>query len=289
MKRFIVLAVLILVVLSFLPVSQKKDAAETDSDSSAEAVTTDTDAADTVTEPAADSVPEPERTAAAAPVPAEAEKEDDDGYYRFRGYIFTFDRKIIVYSDGSFRVFTEEADEAFANLLSDASMVSGDAKLGPSDYRTSDAPAYLRRKNPTPCWADELHPYGQSVKLTVSEQDQINAYNFLKAHGFKGCVLKMCSDGAIRAAASYPSFSHNARLAGAASSLQNERDAFNNQCFVPMLPGSTFKILSAVVAKKNGMTEFQDPGALPAFKIKNWDYDSNPGSIRVTERFRMQS
>ena len=197
--------------------------------------------------------------------------------YTFRGIVFGADGSILWYTDGSDRRANQEFDAAFANLLSDASAVKLDAVLGPSDYQKSDAPAYLRQTNPTPYYPDGHHPIGQSVMLTVSENQQLAAYNYLKDHGYKGCVLKMSDDGAIRVAASYPSFSHNERVDGDAGSLQNERDAFNNQCFTSMLPGSVFKVISCTVARKNNMVEFDDPGEISSMKIQNWDYAGSAG------------
>ncbi len=201
--------------------------------------------------------------------------------YNFRGSIFGANGNMLVYTDGQERRANTEYDVAFGNLVSDSSAVKLDSVLGPSDYRTSNAPALLRQTNPTPFYPDGYHPIGQSVMLTVDEQLQLTAYEYLESHGFKGCIVKMRSDGAIKVAASYPSFSHNAQINGTNNALANPRDAFNNQCFTSMQPGSVFKILSATVAVKNNMTSFDDPGTITGWKVENWDYATNPGRYPV--------
>ena len=288
MKRFLFFgAVIAVIVMCLMPSAEQKQgtsaAEETQYAAAAETGTavsgasgTDTTASDeceTVqTEPAGFSASATALTETTAAVQKEARSE-----YSFRGSWFGANGSMLLYTDGQERRANPEYDTAFANLLSDASAVKLDSVAGPSDYRTSGAPALLRQKNPTAFYPDGHHPIGQSVMLTVDEQAQLTAYEYLESHNFKGCIVKMRSDGAIRTAASYPSFSHNAQVSGEKNALTNPRDAFNNQCFTAMQPGSVFKILSAAVAEKNGMTVFEDPGCIPGVKVENWDYASNPG------------
>ncbi|MDD5946425.1 MAG: penicillin-binding transpeptidase domain-containing protein [Oscillospiraceae bacterium] len=201
--------------------------------------------------------------------------------YYFRGSIFGANGNLLLFTEGQQRHANTDYDVAFANLLSDASAVKLDTVLGPSDYRTSKTPALLRQANPTAFYPDGYHPIGQSVMLTVDEQLQRAAYEYLELHGIKGCIVKMRGDGAIRIAASYPSFSHNAQVSGTSNALANPRDAFNNQCFTAMQPGSVFKILSATVAVKNNMTSFDDPGIIGNWKVENWDYATGSGQYPV--------
>lgn len=201
--------------------------------------------------------------------------------YNYRGSVFGANGNILLYTDGQERRANIEYDIAFANLLSDASAVKLDSVLGPSDYRTSGVFAPLRQTNPTAFYPDGVHPIGQSVMLTIDENLQLTAYEYLESHGFKGCIVKMRDDGAVKVAASFPSFSHNAQVKGESNTLANPRDAFNNQCFTAMQPGSVFKILSATVAVKNNMTDFEDPGCIPSLKVENWDYEKNPRQYPV--------
>lgn len=185
----------------------------------------------------------------------------------YRGCIFGTDNEgksiPLIYTIDSSRMITLNY-KGFGNVMSDISMLKLDTVYE----------KYTRSQNPTYCTAnDHTTPLGKSVITTFNPDLQSAAYSILEAHGIKGSVT-ILEDEKIRAAASYPDFSHNDIITGNSVGLQ-ARDAFNNQCFIDYAPGSAFKTISSVVLSANGLNgSIEDPGYIASLDIGNWDKDS---------------
>lgn len=134
----------------------------------------------------------------------------------------------------------------------------------------------LRTSNTTA--VNAYNNIGRSVQITIDAEMQNNIYARMESENIIGSVVVMRADGSILAQVSYPSYDDNLYKNDSEyrESLSGT-GAFNNRTLLEAAPGSSFKILSEVLADKNGITELTDEGVwtVDGAAIHNWDYDTN--------------
>lgn len=194
--------------------------------------------------------------------------------WHYRGYICDCNDVILVFNEGIMRIIADGCNVSLANVLdSYNSSLSVDRSFEKE----------LRRANPTAVRSDDGHLIGQSVVLTLDSGLHNEIYAYMEANRIIGSVSVLSGDGAIRALVSYPSYDANADF----STLTLEPHACLNRCVEPAVPGSIFKLLSAVTADHYGIHSYDDPGYLADFGINNWD--CNGAAYAVPVRRSLQS
>lgn len=194
----------------------------------------------------------------------------------YRGNIYDTNYNLITYStwaeDGvEQRAYGEGYGYSFANIISEASGGFDDV------FNLT-----LREKNPTP--VTEADDMGQSLRLTLDATVQTALCSYMANMGMAGSVVVMRTDGSILAEVSYPTYDPELFYADHeyASSLYS--GTTSNKALQNASPGSCFKIMSEVIADKNGITTLYDEGTWTdsGATIVNWDHDT--GWYPVPER-----
>ena len=184
---------------------------------------------------------------------------------------------VLVYSeyegDTSVRYYDQNHKISFANILSRES--------GGLDSVLSDQ---LMQKNPSPVQGHEN--VGQSARLTFDSSVQDQIYNYMQNNNIVGSVVVMRTDGSVMSEVSYPSYDPDMYRADHSYADTLPSGAFMNRAFQNATPGSCFKIMSAVIAAKHGVTALPDEGnwEYSGTSIHNWDWDSNRWSYPMGER-----
>ncbi len=184
---------------------------------------------------------------------------------------------VLVYSeyegDTEARYYDQNHKISFANILSRES--------GGLDSVLDEQ---LREKNPTPVQGKPN--VGKSARLTFDSAVQDQIYNYMQSSNIVGSVVVMRTDGSVMSEVSYPSYDPDMYRADHSYADTLPSGAFLNRAFQNASPGSCFKIMSAVIAAKHGVTSLPDEGnwEYSGTSIHNWDWDSNRGSYPMAER-----
>lgn len=133
----------------------------------------------------------------------------------------------------------------------------------------------LRTKNPTP--ANDTDTMGQSLQITIDSDVQNEIYQYMQSQNLVGSVVAMRTDGSIMAEVSYPSYDPDLYAQDKDYGDNLAWGAFGNKAFQNAAPGSCFKILSEIIADKNGISSLYDEGTWidDGGTIVNWDHDTN--------------
>ena len=123
----------------------------------------------------------------------------------------------------------------------------------------------------------------QSVQLTLDGDVQNEIYSYMENNNIVGAVVVLRTDGSIMAQVSYPSYDPNA----VEDQKYDEELAWGNvgnKAFSNYEPGSCFKIMSEVIADKNGVYSVHDDGTWDFgtdHPIVNWDHETNKNGYPV--------
>ena len=186
-----------------------------------------------------------------------------------KGDIYDVKGNILMYSnyegDTSARYYAPAYKLSFANIL-DGNSAGLDTVLD----------AKLRKLNPTP--VQEHENVGQSVRLTIDGNVQNAVFSYMQDNNLIGSVVVMRTDGSLMAEVSYPSYDPELYRTDQAYAEQLSAGAFANKAFQNAAPGSCFKILSAVISEKNGITTLTDEGCWTdsGSTVHNWNWDTEP-------------
>lgn len=191
----------------------------------------------------------------------------------YRGYIADKNNIILLYNEGNLRKIAEGFQESLGNVLDSYNSYLSIDKVFEDT---------LRAPNPSEIRSDDGHLMGVSLVLTLDAPLHNEIYNYMKENNIVGSVTVLDADGKTRAIVSYPSYDANADF----STLSLEPHACLNRCIEPAIPGSTFKILSSVVAADYDITEYSDPGYMPTFDISNWDTNKKTYPTPVNRNLR---
>lgn len=204
---------------------------------------------------------------------AETKDVSLEGEWYYRGYVADKNNTILLYNEGNLRKIAEGYQESLGNVLDSYNSYLSIDKVFENT---------LRIHNPSNIRSDDGHLMGVSMVLTLDAPLHNDIYNYMKENDIFGSVTVLDADGKTRAIVSYPSYDANADF----TTLSLEPHACLNRCIEPETPGSTFKILSSVVAADYDITEYSDPGYLPAFDISNWDSNQKqyPTAVKRTLR-----
>lgn len=188
--------------------------------------------------------------------------QSTSGEYIYRGIPYDMNNVPLMYNVGNTRLIVEEYNECLSNTLSSKSGLKVDEVFG---YITrSENPT--RHKNVTGALT------GLGVKYTLNADLCSEVYDYLKTHNMLGSLTVLDESGQVRCLASYPSFDSNNY-----ESSELENHACYNRCVEKARPGSTFKMLSGILAKKNNFLTFMDPGYIGGeFNVSNWDTVNTP-------------
>ena len=178
--------------------------------------------------------------------------------WHYRGYVCDRNGVILLFNEGIMRVIADGYHVSLANVLD-----SYNSALSIDRSFEKD----LRKANPTPVRSDDGHLIGQSIVLTLDASLHNEIYEYMEVNHIIGSVSVISGDGAVRAVVSYPSYDANADF----TALNLDPHACLNRCVEPTVPGSIFKILSAVTAENYGIHSYDDPGYIADFGINNWD------------------
>ena len=158
-------------------------------------------------------------------------------------------------------------------------------RSAPDTYRVPFANILNSRSNGLDAILDKtLRQKDTSVKLTYDADIQNSIYRYMESVNMVGSVIVMRTDGSLVAEASYPSYDPDTYGDADDSALTGY---YGNRAEQPATPGSTFKIMSEVLAHKHGIDSLYDDGAWYADGglITDWDYDTNP-AYPIEERTR---
>ena len=194
----------------------------------------------------------------------------------YRGNIYDTNYNLITYGtyadeNQDQRFYGEGCGYSFSNLISAASAglddVFGDI---------------LRTNNPTP--VDGKANVGQSIRLTVDANVQNALSTYMANMGMAGSIVVMRTDGSLLAEVSYPNYDPELFDADPSYGDCLMGGTIANKAFQNASPGSCFKIMSEVIADKNGITTLYDDGTWvdSGATIVNWDHDT--GYYPVPER-----
>jgi len=204
------------------------------------------------------------------PGPSTAPPEDDTApAAEIKGDICDVRGNVLLYSsfegDTSARHFSPGYKFSFANIL-------GESSAGLDTVLDSQ----LRRLNPAPVQGHEN--VGRSVRLTLDGDVQNAIFSYMQNNDLVGSVVVMRTDGSIMAEVSYPSYDPEL-LSGDPDYMDRiASGSFANKAFQNAAPGSCFKIMSAVIAEKNGITVLEDEGCWTdsGSVVHNWNWDTEP-------------
>lgn len=185
-----------------------------------------------------------------------------------RGNIYDADGDLLAHSERDssgkeIRVFAEDYKVAFANVLSEM-----------SEGMDTIFEEKLRKPNPSPVDGDEK--VGQSVQLTFDADMQKGIYEYMDYMGIEGAAVVMRADGSLAAQVSWPSYDPD-EYAGKKHDEDLAWGTYGNKAFQNAEPGSTFKMMSEVLADKHGIYSLWDEGEWydDGATIVNWDHDKN--------------
>ena len=184
-----------------------------------------------------------------------------------KGDIYDINGNILVYSnydgDTDMRYYNQEYKLAFANALDECS--------GGIDQSIGEE---LRKANPTPVQGHDN--VGQSVRLTLDGNVQNAIFQYLQQNGIAGSVVVMRTDGSVMAEVSYPSYDPELNRIDPNYAGGLYSGVFYNKALQNATPGSCFKIMSAVISEKNGITSLTDEGSWTdsGSTIHNWNWDT---------------
>ena len=143
----------------------------------------------------------------------------------------------------------------------------------------------LRSANPV--LVSRKAPVGQSLQLTVNADMSQKIYDIMQKENVVGSVAVMRSDGSVAALVSTPSYDLN-RLRDDPdySDELGNTGAFINRTRHLAAPGSTFKILSEVLADIHGIDKLTDEGRIEiqSAYLQNWDFYKNYSYPFETDR-----
>ncbi len=194
----------------------------------------------------------------------------------YRGNIYDTNLNLVTYGtyadpDADQRLYGENCAYSFGNIISEA-----------SNGFDSSLEELLKKSNPTRVSAD--HEVGNSVRLTINSDVQTALCSYMANMGMSGSIVVLRTDGSILAEVSYPNYDPELYCSDEEYRNGLWSGALENKAFINASPGSCFKIMSEVIADKNGITclyddgEWNDSGAT----IVNWDHDI--GGYPVPER-----
>ncbi|WP_303824162.1 penicillin-binding transpeptidase domain-containing protein [Ruminococcus flavefaciens] len=204
---------------------------------------------------------------------AETKDVSLEGEWYYRGYVADKNNIILLYNEGNLRKIAEGYQESLGNVLDSYNSYLSIDKVFENT---------LRIHNPSNIRSDDGHLMGVSMVLTIDAPLHNEIYNYMKENNIVGSVTVLDAAGKTRAIVSYPSYDANADF----TTLSLEPHACLNRCIEPARPGSTFKILSSVVAADYGINEYSDPGYLPTFDISNWDSNKKQYPTAVKRSLR---
>ncbi|MBR4627353.1 MAG: peptidoglycan glycosyltransferase [Ruminococcus sp.] len=174
---------------------------------------------------------------------------------------------ILVYSnyegDTGARHYNSGYKVSFANIL-DPLSAGLDAVLDEQ----------LRVSNPTPVQGRDN--VGRSVRLTFEGDVQNAVFEYMQSNNLVGSVVVMRTDGSLMAEVSYPSYDPELYRNDENYASSIHSGAFCNKAFQNAAPGSCFKIMSAVISEKNGITSLYDEGSWTddGSTVHNWNWDT---------------
>ena len=184
-----------------------------------------------------------------------------------KGDIYDVNGNILVYSnydgDTEMRYYNQEYKAAFANALDECS--------GGIDQALDEE---LRKANPTQVQGHDN--VGQSVRLTIDGNVQNALFQYLAQNSIAGSVVVMRTDGSVMAEVSYPSYDPELNRIDPTYADGLYGGVFYNKALQNATPGSCFKIMSAVISEKNGVTSLTDEGSWTdsGSTIHNWNWES---------------
>ena len=194
----------------------------------------------------------------------------------YRGNIYDTNLKLVTYGtyaggDDDERLYGENCAHSFGNIISEAS--------NGLDNALRDV---LVTSNPTHISAG--HDVGRSVRLTIDSDVQTALCSYMANMGMSGSVVVLRTDGSILAEVSYPTYDPELYFSDEEYRNSLWSGALENKAFTNASPGSCFKIMSEVIADKNGITSLYDEGEWndSGATIVNWDHET--GWYPVEER-----
>ncbi len=186
----------------------------------------------------------------------------------YRGNIYDTNYKLVTYGtyaneNEDQRLYGEGCAYPLGNIISDAS--------GGFDDTFGDI---MRVKNPSPVEGNDR--VGQSVRLTIDADVQAALSNYMANNGMAGSVVVLRTDGSILAEVSYPNYDPEQFYADPSYRDSLWDGTIANKAFQNAAPGSCFKIMSEIIADKNGITTLYDDGTWidGGATIVNWDHDT---------------
>ncbi len=217
------------------------------------------------------STQETESTDISDTMPTETTEETTEPPQKnYRGCIYDANGIKLTYTDLSEtgnpkRMFNDDFSVCLSNVLSD------DSKGLDNVYDE-----IMREDNNVDCTT------GRSVQVTYDALVQRALYSYMSEIGMKGSIVVMRTDGSLMAEVSYPSYDANrySYEYGYPSTLSNTDSPLMNKAEQTASPGSCFKMMSEVIADKNGITVLDDEGEWMG--IHNWDW--NKGGYPKEER-----
>lgn len=168
----------------------------------------------------------------------------------YRGNIYDTNYNLLTYGtyandNEDQRLYGDGYSYSFGNIISEAS-----AGL---DDTVGDL---LRANNPTP--VDGRENVGQSVRLTIDANVQTALSSYMANMGIAGSVVVLRTDGSILAEVSYPTYDPELFYSDPTYGENLMSGTIANKAFQNASPGSCFKIMSEVIADKNGITTLYD-------------------------------
>lgn len=138
----------------------------------------------------------------------------------------------------------------------------------------------LRTANPTRNEkSQEL--VGKSVQLTLNAEMSQKIYNRMQKEKIIGSVVVMRSDGSIAAMVSSPSYDVNKLQSDTNySKTLGSNGAFINRTLSTAAPGSTFKIISEIIADLHNIDKMEDEGRIniQSTYLQNYDWENEKES-----------
>lgn len=196
--------------------------------------------------------------------------------WMYRGNIYDTNHNLLTYGTYAYdnmdqRLYGAGYGYSFGNIISEAS--------GGLDVALENI---LRTKNDTP--VNEQNNVGRSVVLTIDSDVQTAICSYMAEQGIAGSVVVMRTDGSILAEVSYPTYDPEVFYDDPEYSRSLSEGTIANKAFQNASPGSCFKIMSEVIADKNGITTLYDDGEWTdsGSTIVNWDHET--GWYPIPER-----
>ena len=208
---------------------------------------------------------------------AESDNSESDEYYN-HGTIYDVNMQPIISSE------INSSDEPYRKMgvrYTALSNIICDQSCGLDSVFSS----ILREKNPTKVNIDDS--IGCSVQLTLNADMTRKIYDRLNNEGITGSVVVLRDDGSVASMVSCPTYDANKLHddPGYEATL-TKKGTFTNRTLQQAAPGSTFKIISEVVADINGIDTAIDEGMMlvDGVPLKNWDWGINPDYPVTTNR-----